>query len=465
MLNITRIIALALTVGGASSLLAQEAASGKPDAPVAQQKLLLLPNFSQLVNRQGPTVVNVRVFKSERTPAPEANKPAASKPLHPPLESGMGSGFIVTSSGLILTNRHVVADAERIRVRFADKSELPAQIVGVDPLTDVAVLKVEARNLPVAVPGDSSQLQVGQWVLAIGAPMGLERTATQGIISALGRTLPDDSYVPFIQTDVPINPGNSGGPLFDLEGRVIGINSQIVSNSGGYMGLSFAIPINIAMAVAKQIVERGHATHGWLGISTQELTLELAQAYGLQAPRGALISELRPGGPAQKAGLQLGDIILAVGDIGIVDSADLPPIIGASQPGAEHELVVLRDGQVIRVKIKVGELGQDSGKAKRQATLTRIERLGLKVSDLDRATKQVFELANGVLVEATEEGPAAIAGVEAGDILVKLGRFSLENAGQLLQLAGKLPTGTPLSLLVRRQGNSTFVTLTIPGGK
>jgi len=465
MLNLTRILVLALAVGCVPSLQAEEAATGSPATGHPPSGVPQLPNFSQLVKRQGATVVNVRVFKSERAQAPEANTPPSSKPLRPPLESGMGSGFIVTSSGLILTNRHVVADAERVRVRFADKSELPARIIGVDPLTDVAVLKVEAQNLPVAVPGDSSQLEVGQWVLAIGAPMGLERTATQGIISALGRTLPDDSYVPFIQTDVPINPGNSGGPLFDLEGRVIGINSQILSNSGGYMGLSFAIPINIAMTVAKQIVERGHASHGWLGISTQELTLELAQAYGLTAPRGALVSEIRPAGPAYKAGLQLGDVIIAIGDVGIADSADLPPIIGASQPGSEHELVVLRDGQVIRVKIKVGELGQESATARRKQTLTRIDRLGLKVADLDRATKEVFALSNGVLVESTEDGPAAIAGVQQGDILLKLGRHSLENAAQLQQLAAKLPTGIPLPLLVKRQENATFVTITIPGNK
>jgi len=465
MLNLTRILALALAVGCVPSLQAEEAATGSPAAGHPPSGVPQLPNFSLLVKRQGATVVNVRVFKSEQAQAPEANTPPSSKPLRPPVESGMGSGFIVTSSGLILTNRHVVADAERVRVRFADKSELPARIIGVDPLTDVAVLKVEAQNLPVAVPGDSSQLEVGQWVLAIGAPMGLERTATQGIIGALGRTLPDDSYVPFIQTDVPINPGNSGGPLFDLEGRVIGINSQILSNSGGYMGLSFAIPINIAMTVAKQIVERGHASHGWLGISTQELTLELAQAYGLTAPRGALVSEIRPAGPAYKAGLQLGDVIIAIGDVGIADSADLPPIIGASQPGSENELVVLRDGQVIRVKIKVGELGQESATARRKQTLTRIDRLGLKVADLDRTTKEVFALSNGVRVESAEDGPAAIAGVQQGDILLKLGRHSLESAAQLQQLATKLPTGIPLPLLVKRQENATFVTITIPGNK
>jgi serine protease Do len=303
---------------------------------------------------------------------------------------------------------------------------------------------------------------VGQWVLAIGAPLGLERTATQGIISALGRALPNDSYEPFIQTDVPINPGNSGGPLFDLDGRVVGINAQIVSNSGGYMGLSFAIPINIAVAVAKQILEQGHATHGWLGVSTQELTLELAQAYGLEAPRGALVSEVRAEGPAERAGLLSGDIILALDDFTIVDSADLPPIIGASQPGSEHVLTVLRDGKVVRLKAKVGELGQGGTAAKRTSPLVPIERLGLKVSDLDAATREVLDLNGGVLVEGVGAGPAAVAGIQAGDILLKLGRYPVDNAAQFLEMAAKLPTSQAVPLLVKRQDSVTFVPLVLP---
>jgi len=355
----------------------------------------------------------------------------------------------------------VVAGAEKITVRFIDKRELPARVVGVDPLTDVAVLKVEAQNLATATLGDSARLQVGQWVLAIGAPLGLERTATQGIISALGRTLPNDSYVPFIQTDVPINPGNSGGPLFDLEGRVVGINAQIVSSTGGYMGLSFAIPINVAVLAARQILEQGHATHGWLGVSTQELTLELAQAYGLEAPRGALVSEVRAAGPADQAGLQMGDIILALDDFAIVDSADLPPIIGASQPGSEHVLTVLRDGKVVSLPVKVGDLGQGGASAVRTSPLVRIERLGLKVSDLDAATQQVLAVRGGVLVEQVEAGPALVAGIQAGDILLKLGRFPVDNAASLVETVSKLPTGQPVPLLVRRQDSATFVTLTL----
>ena len=420
--------------------------------------VMVLPDFSALVRSQGPAVVNVRVFRPRQGKDAEDGAPDRS-PLMPPRESGLGSGFVVSPNGVILTNGHVVAGAEKLTVRFADKRELPARIVGVDRLTDVAVLKVEAQNLPVVTLGDSSQLQVGQWVLAIGAPLGLERTATQGIISALGRALPNDSYVPFIQTDVPINQGNSGGPLFDLAGRVVGINAQIISSSGGYMGLSFAIPINTAVAVARQIAETGKATHGWLGVSTQELTLELAQAYGLEAPRGALVTETRPGGPAAQAGLQPGDIILAMDDVYVVDSADLPPLIGASRPGSEHLLAVLRSGRVAQVGVRIGELGVDG---RRDKDVMPIEALDLRVSDLDGATREVLGLQGGVLVEDVGGGPAAAAGVRPGDILLRLGDHALENAGQLRQLASALAPGATLPLLVKRQDSSTFVILTLP---
>jgi serine protease Do len=461
MIKKLQIVGLVFALAWAAGVTAVEPASPVV-AVVPAQQAFHLPDFSALVRRQGPTVVNVRVFRAKSDDVPDTSSRSKKQPLQPPRESGMGSGFVVAPNGVILTNTHVVAGAEKITVRFADKRELPARIVGVDPLTDVAVLKVEAQHLATATLGDSSLLQVGQWVLAIGAPLGLERTATQGIVSALGRTLPNDSYVPFIQTDVPINQGNSGGPLFDLEGHVVGINSQIVSSSGGYMGLSFAIPINTAVAVAKQILEQGHATHGWLGVSAQELTLELAQAYGLEAPRGALVSEVRPGGPADQADLQMGDIILALDDIAIVDSADLPPIIGASLPGSEHMLTVLRDGKVGRLKVKVGELGQDAAASKRNSLLVRIERLGLKVSDLDAATQQVLALRGGVLVEETEAGAAAAAGIQTGDILLKIGRFQVDNAARLVELVAKLPAGQPIPILVRRLDSATFVPLTLP---
>jgi len=459
MLKMIRTFGLALSLVWVAGAMAEGAAvppAGKGAAPASPA--LLLPDFTALVRSQGPAVVNVRVFRAKMGAAEEEGSQERS-PLMPPRESGLGSGFVVSPNGIILTNGHVVAGADKLTVRFADKRELPARIIGVDPMTDVAVLKVEAQNLPVVTLGDSGTLQVGQWVLAIGAPLGLERTATQGIISALGRALPNDSYVPFIQTDVPINQGNSGGPLFDLEGRVVGINAQIITNSGGYMGLSFAIPINTALAVARQIVEKGHATHGWLGVSTQELTLELAHAYGLEAPRGALVTDVRTGGPADQAGLQSGDIILALDDTAIVDSADLPPLIGASQPGSEHVMTLLRNAAVTRVQVKVGELGRDS---RRDTQASLVERLGVKVSGLDAATREVLGLKGGVLVEQLAPGPATVAGIQPGDILLKLASTPVESPAQLQKLVAGLAAGVTVPLLVKRQDNNTFVTLTIP---
>jgi serine protease Do len=445
-------VALLLCLLTSFAALADAPPATRGDAGVPIIRSILLPDFAALVRSQAQVVVNIRVF---RATAAEHGKPRSTAPH----EAGLGSGFVVAPNGIILTNRHVILDADKITVRFADKHELVARLLGVDPLTDVAVLKVEAENLPTAMLGDSSRLEVGQWVLAIGAPLGLERTATQGIISALGRSLPDDSYVPFIQTDVPINPGNSGGPLFDVQGRVVGINSQIVSHTGGYMGLSFAIPINTAVTVARQIAAQGHATHGWLGVNAQELSQELAHAYGLEVPRGALITGVKTGGPADQAGLQAGDIVLALDSTDIIDSADMAPLIGASVPGSNHQLTVLRDGKVNRIKVQVGELGSAD---KSVAPRKEIIRLGLLVSDLNDATRQVLDIHGGVLVEGIAPGPAADADIQPGDILLKLGRMPIENSAQMVELTGRLEAGQTIPVLVRRQDNVNFVLLTLP---
>ena len=430
------------------------------DAPAhkaAVVPVMMLPDFAALVRSQGPAVVNIRTLRSR--PAAVGTGEEAGAPPAAARESGVGSGFVVAPNGVILSNSHVIRGADKINVRFADKRELPARVIGVDPLTDVAVLKVEAENLPVVMLGDSSRLEVGQWVLAIGAPLGLERTATQGIISALGRSLPSDSYVPFIQTDVPINPGNSGGPLFDLNGRVVGINSQIVTQTGGYMGLSFAIPINTAVAVARQIVSQGHATHGWLGVSAQEVSQELAHSFGLDLPRGALLTEIRPGGPAARAGLETGDIVLALDGVAVVDSADLPPMIGACAPDSEHVLTILRQGKVSQIKTRIGELGSAD---KSSAPRVQLPRLGLAVSDLAEARRLALGLSGGILVEEVGNGPAAAAGIQAGDILLKLGRQPLANAEKMRDLERDLEPGLTLPVLVKRQENVSFLPLTLP---
>ena len=451
------ILTLFMGIAPFAHVRATNAVANSTSGPIFQ-----VPDFSSLVRHQGPTVVNVRTFK---VTSGELIDPAGSsrkQPSHPPIESGMGSGFIVAPNGVILTNHHVIAGAEKITVRFIDKREMPAQVVGFDPLTDIAVLKVEAQNLPYVALGNSSDLEVGQWVLAIGAPLGLERTATHGIISALGRTLPNDSYVPFIQTDVPINPGNSGGPLFDLEGRVVGINSQIMSKSGGSMGLSFAIPINIAIKVSQQILEHGHATHGWLGVSVQDLTMELTQAYGLEVPRGALVNEIRPEGPAYRAGLQTGDIILAFDNYAIADSAELPPIIGANLPDTEHSLTVLRDGKLSKLKVKMGNLTLGVATGKPSSVTMKIERLGITVSDIDMATQQVLGLHGGVIVGEITPGPATAAGIQAGDILIKAGRFELNSGSHLMEIVTKMQAGQSVPILVRRSDGASFVLITLP---
>ncbi len=430
------------------------------EAPANQATLvpvMMLPDFAALVRSQGPAVVNIRTLRHR--PLAGGADDGAGGTAPPARESGVGSGFVVAPNGVILSNSHVIRGADKINVRFADKRELPARVIGVDPLTDVAVLKVEAENLPTVMLGDSSRLEVGQWVLAIGAPLGLERTATQGIISALGRSLPSDSYVPFIQTDVPINPGNSGGPLFDLHGRVVGINSQIVTQTGGYMGLSFAIPINTAVAVAHQIVGKGHATHGWLGVSAQEVSQELAHAFGLDLPRGALLTEIRPGGPAAQAGLATGDIVLALDGVAVIDSADLPPMIGACAPDSEHVLTVLRQGKVSQIKVRVGELGSAD---KSTAPRVQIARLGLAVSDLAEARRLAHGLSGGVLVEEVGNGPAAVAGIQAGDILLKLGDQPLANAEAMREIASGLTPGRALPVLIKRQDNTSYLPLALP---
>lgn len=456
------LIALALaTMSYAGPILAGQGAV--PAAPV-HIAAAALPDFSGIVASQGRAVVNIHVLKDlpEEGAAPPETRPGDALPSY---SITLGSGFVISPDGLILTNRHVVEGASKVTVKFINKLELPARIVGMDAATDIAVLKVDAKDLPTVAIGDSNQLVVGQWVLAIGAPFGLERSASQGIISTLNRALPDDNYVPFIQTDVPINPGNSGGPLFDTQGRVVGINSQILSKSGGYMGLSFAIPINTAMAVAQQIIRQGHATHGWMGISTQELNQELARAFGLPLPHGSLVTEVTPGGPGEKAGLQPGDIILALGDTPIEDSADLPPLVGASQPGETKLLTVLRDGRVEHLKLKVGELHR--GGLPDQATGPRnhISRLNLSAADLDDATRQVLGIHAGVLVREIGPGPAAEAGILPGDVLMKMGWLPIDNIGRLNEISEKLPAGRPVPVMIKRRDGTLFLPLTLPADK
>jgi serine protease Do len=441
---------------------------------------MTVPDFSTLVQQNAAAVVNITVT-GKKPPAvvmrgfpneDDKDNPFAPffKPFPmPPMPhggrgmpvQGLGSGFIIASDGYLVTNHHVVDGAEKITVKLNDKREFPAKVIGSDPQSDIALLKIDARDLTTVTMGDADRLKVGQWVFAIGAPFGLERTATKGIVSALGRSLPNDAYVPFIQTDVPINPGNSGGPLFDLNGKVVGVNSQIFSRSGGYMGLSFAIPANVAMDVVTQLKADGRVTRGWMGVSLQEVTQDLARSFNLEQPHGALVADVSADGPAAKAGLKAGDIIVAYAGKPVNDSADLPPLVGSTQPGARKALTVIRDGQEQQIEVTLGQLpDKDKGElALNSAPDDGSPRLNVAVADAPAGQRGQGE--GGVLVQQVGPGPAAEAGVQPGDLLVSLNHQKIKDAAHLRQLVKELPRGKQVPLLVKRDEGALYLAVEI----
>jgi serine protease Do len=378
----------------------------------------------------------------------------------------VGSGFIISADGKILTNAHVVDGASTVTVKLADNSEYQAKVVGKDKQSDIAVLKIDAKNLPVVHMGDSDQLSVGEWVLAIGSPFGLDYSATQGIVSALGRALPNETYVPFIQTDAAVNPGNSGGPLFNTRGEVVGINSQIYSQSGGYQGLSFAIPINTARAVATELEKSGRVSRGWLGVQIQAVSNDLAQSFGLDRPHGALVGNVDEKGPAAKAGLQSGDIILSFDNHALNSASDLPPLVGTTPVGRTVELKVLRDGRELTLRPIIAALKDDVRQANANDEAVKGKALlNIAVEPLsDEARKQGGVREGGVLVARVNPGPAARAGIEAGDIIVKIGSKKVEDPAQFIKLVQSLPRGKPVAFLVQRDGAQLFVAVNIPSG-
>ncbi len=442
-----------------------------------------LPEFTQLVKDVGPSIVNISTtqkVKGRAMPFPgmpmDPNDPMneffrrffGQPPGEGPQQQArsLGSGFIISADGTVLTNAHVVKDADEILVKLSDHREEPAELLGLDERTDVAVLRIKAKGLPVVKIGDSDRLEVGEWVLAIGSPFGLEYTATAGIVSAVGRTLPSDAYVPFIQTDAAVNPGNSGGPLFNTKGEVIGINSQIYSRTGGYMGLSFAIPIKVAMRTAQQIEKSGHASHGYLGVTVQPVTPALAQSFGLDKARGALVADVTAGSPAAKAGIKAGDVILAFNGQALADAGDLPPLVGNTEVGDKVSLTVLRDGKERTVSATVSALSDsdEAGSlAAKPADQAQGGRLKLAVADLDDAQRQQFDVPKGgVLVMAVGDGPAARAGLTRGDVILRVGDNDVKDAAHFKTLVGKLPAGRAVPLLVQRRGNPLFLALTVP---
>jgi serine protease Do len=375
------------------------------------------------------------------------------QPANPVPMRGEGSGFIVSPNGIILTNAHVVDDAQKVTVKLTDRREFEAKVIGSDAQSDVAVLKIDARDLPVVKLGDPRSLEVGEWVVAIGSPFGFENSVTAGIVSAKGRNLPDDTYVPFIQTDVAVNPGNSGGPLFNLRGEVVGINSQIYSRSGGYEGLSFAIPIDVAMNVGKQLQANGHVTRGKLGVTIQDVDQALAESFGLSVPRGALVSTVEKGGPADKAGLKPGDVILSFNSQPVDSAGQLPAAVAATDPGRAVELQVWRDRASRDVSVKLGRMTETNAVAANDDG-AKAGRLGMVVRPLTPDERQQSELANGLVVEDVA-GAAADAGVRPGDIVVAANGTPLRTVEQLRTVVSGAKNH--VALLVQRGDTRIFV--------
>ena len=390
--------------------------------------------------------------------------PGGQRP-QPSESHSLGSGFVLSSDGYILTNHHVIKDADEIIVRFNDRNELEATVLGSDERSDIALLKVEATGLKAVKLGDSTKLRVGEWVLAIGSPFGFDASATAGIVSALGRNLPSDNYVPFIQTDVAINPGNSGGPLFNLDGEVIGINSQIYSRTGGFMGVSFAIPMDVVMDVVSQIKSQGYVSRGWLGVVIQNVTRELAESFGLDKPQGALVSRVMPESPADKAGIATGDIILRFNGKEITTSSSLPPIVGRTKIGESVPVIVMRNNKEKILKVKIEKLSEEAGKAiKTGSKPSRMmdDRLALEVAELTDAQREKYSLKKGgVFIVNVEQGAAGKAGIRRGDVIVSIDNEQIKSAKQFLDIARDLPEDKAIPVLVQRQQDAIFLALRI----
>jgi serine protease Do len=451
-------------------------AAAKAPSAVRSQVARALPDFAPLVEAVGPAVVNVEVTQ-QRQPVGQGGDPFFEEfrrrfgipdPDDQGVLRGAGSGFIVSPDGYILTNAHVVEGADEVTVRLTDRREFVAKVIGTDPRSDIAVIKIDSKNLPFVRFGDPTKLKPGEWVLAIGAPFGFENSATAGIVSATSRSLPDQggatNYVPFIQTDVAVNPGNSGGPLFNLDGEVVGINSQIFSRTGGYMGLSFAIPIDVADNVRQQLVKTGRVTRGRIGVVIQEVNAQHAESFGLDRPRGALVARVEEDSPGAKAGLKPGDVILSVDGRAIERSGDLPTIIGRTRPGTDARLEIWRDRRARTVAVRVGEL--EEPREQRTALRPRSDgaqgqqapQLGLAVRPLDQEEKQRIE-TKGTLVITQVSGPAAAADLRRGDIVLGVNDRPVRTVEELREAASK--SGKTVSLLIQRGENQIFVPLRI----
>ncbi len=460
--------AVAAVVATGCARLGAPAAPPNPPAAAAAAPAAsrALPDFGAIVRDSSPAVVNISVSGMTRTRLNEAPQLDPRDPLgqffrrfQPPQEEapahGLGSGFIVRADGVILTNAHVVDGASEVTVKLPDKREFSAKVVGIDQPTDTAVLKIDAHDLPTVRLGDPSRAGVGDWVLAIGSPFGFENSVTAGIVSAKSRSLPEEGYVPFIQTDVAVNPGNSGGPLLNTQGEVIGINSQIYSRTGGYQGLSFAIPIDVALKVEQQLLETGKVSRGRLGVGVQDVNQALAESFGLEKPEGALVDMVPEGGPAARAGLKPGDVIIGLNGRAIHDSKELPPLVADLKPGSEAKLSYWREGRAHEVAIKIGELEERTQTAAETPEVAP-GRLGLAVRPLSPEERREAEVKGGLVVERAA-GPAAKAGLAPGDVLLAVNGQPIAGVEQLREIAAK--AGRHIALLVQRAGTTLYVPL------
>lgn len=437
-----------------------------------------LPDFTGIVEKNSAAVVKINsIRKSTRARVPDARRnqemPEIFRRLfeqqqRPERRGGqsLGSGFFISEDGYLLTNNHVIDGADEVTVLLQDQREFTAEIIGTDESSDLALLKVEGDDLPVAALGDSKELNVGEWVLAIGSPFGLDYSVAAGIVSAKGRSLPTErgeNYVPFIQTDVAINPGNSGGPLFNMEGEVVGINSQIYTRSGGSIGLSFAIPISVAKDVVAQLKESGHVVRGWLGVGIQDVNKDLALSFGMKKAQGALVSQVVEDGPADSGGIEPGDVILRFDGKLIRESADLPHVVGQTKAGEKVDVVVFREGREKTLRVKVSSLDQAPGRQASSRSDDRAGgRLGLIVEDLAEGRRAQFKVKHGVLISAVDpEGVSAAAGLRRGDIITSIDNKKIDDADAFNKVVKKLPEGKHLAVRIVRRGQPGFLALKI----
>lgn len=443
-----------------------------------------LPDFTEMVKENGDAVVNISTtYKAPLSTQGSIGHQQLPDDMPPEMEElfkhffnnpgfgqdqpsrdskSLGSGFIISDDGYVLTNHHVINGADEIIVKLKDRRQLVAKLIGSDERTDIALLKVEQNNLPVVEIGSPSQLQVGEWVLAIGTPFGFDQSVTAGIVSAKGRSLPGGSYVPFIQTDVAINPGNSGGPLFSMNGKVVGVNSQIYSRSGGYMGLSFSIPIDVAMNVVEQIKTKGTVSRGWLGVQIQDVTRELAESFNMDKPYGALVAKVILDSPSEKAGLQIGDVIIEFDGHKVDTSAELPPIVGMTALDKKAKVKVIREGKEKTVTVVIGLLPVESAIVANVKSDKQFDRLGLVVSELASSQRKQLELPeNGVLVKKVNKGVAFDVGIQQGDVILRVQNNVIQNVDDFDKIVKKLPAGESIAVLIQRRGSPIFLALKI----